>query len=328
MPLLRLAIQGYRGPRRVQYNRMVGPPIKPNCGVGAGCVLAMFLVTLYCLDSLRSYRTIHRHVPLTLYVDDVHFQCVGTKLEIHLHITGACKFWLNITQNDLHCTIHPDKAVVIASSPELAADIRHTLQEYGGKETSVAEFLGADAHAGQSATGLPFTHKRINKVYEQAPRLQRVHHALQSSARNCALQGLAPRGMSTAPVRGVPPAMLHQMRTTMGAATGPSSRLTSLTIKLHLGKLEIEGIAICAPMLRYASESWHAFLQSIEPALHPRSTMAIHTARLHYGWRTVAPYLATQQIAHGPFCAAALAAYHAGWDVEHPSRWTQEHGKK
>ena len=141
MPLARLAVHMYSGPRWLVIRRMIADPVTPNRGVVPGCTLACTLIKVYYIDAYGELSSTHKDVAIDVYIDDTQLSTLGSQDQVVFRLQEATTDLRMLVENDLTATLATKKAASIASSAALAKRLRSALGEDAGPSRPAAEAL-------------------------------------------------------------------------------------------------------------------------------------------------------------------------------------------
>ena len=322
LPLLRLALHLYRGPRHLLLGRGVAPPAWPTRGVLPGCAWAGTLVKVYYLTALDAFTLRHPRVELDVYVDDIQLAAQGTESAVVDLLAEATLDLNDVVEKEIRSKLVPAKAAVVASTAKLAKRVRAALGSLAGAPVEVTEALGVDFAAGRARREYKRSSRIRDRVLTAAKRRGRLRILSKfggKAAKKMVTQGATPAALYGVAVTGISNDLLLQVRRTAACAVPPYASGRSLDLTLQLAEIDPGPAAAGAPLVRWAQEIWQATL--------PVPSRAIPTHELVRAWHAVQarPPKGWAQC-RGPIGAAALSAKRLGWDVGHPWKWRTDNG--
>ena len=313
LPILRMALAMYAAPRHVGADGAVDGAWFPRRGIAPGCPWAMALAKLYVVGAFRRIAAQHQHAQLSVYVDDVVVAAEGqSAASVREIIVGAAADVLAAIPIDLHGQVAEEKSVIVASTEQLAQQIRKDLQLPGEVAAVSAVFLGGEVATGKPRKAWGGSAGRKVRQLKTKRRLHRVRAfraAAGPQAARIARTGLVPAAAHAADIFGVSEAELLALQRMAAAAQTPSAQGRSLTA-LRLVRDDPAEEAAVAPLLRWCREVWEA-ANTVRRAFTMPQLRSMWTRALPgkvWQWRDC----------RGPMSAAVLSARRLGWKCRGP----------
>ena len=116
----------------------------PRSGIVAGSPHATFELTLYTITAIRMLRQRWPDIRTSIHVDDITMQITGTTKHEVVQTAVQAGNWMHRQFASLSLPFADDKAVLLASSDDLASDIFRRLGPKAGEIRRQAKSLGLD----------------------------------------------------------------------------------------------------------------------------------------------------------------------------------------
>ena len=125
-------------------HQVVAEDVWPRSGIVAGSPHATFELTLYTITAIRLLRERWPEIRTSIHVDDITMQINGPTKDHVVQTAVQAGSWVHKQFADLHLPFAEDKAVLLASSDDLARDIYRRLGPKAGEIRRQAKSLGLD----------------------------------------------------------------------------------------------------------------------------------------------------------------------------------------
>ncbi len=339
--ILRVALNAYAAPRALSMNGALARPLAARDGVLAGCGLAMTLTKVFVVEALDRVVAALSPPPLLppptmpeeeqdaivdLYVDDIAATAEGTSSEVVKKMTRAVEVLKHEIVEVLGCGIEVGKAAIVASSAQLAAELKRKFGALAGptrEPARAATNLGIDYAPGRPRTSHAASgrrRRRLQRLARKAARLARIRSVAGRRTKQIFVAGPMAEAVYGAAVNGLSGAEVQALRRAAACALTPRARGRSLSaVILFAGaptwKGEVETI------LQYSRQTWAATLLG---AATPRSG-ELTLAQLSRIWRDVheggkvpQPGPRAWSQVRGPISAMHLTLRRIGWAMKGP----------
>jgi hypothetical protein len=308
MRILRLSIATYRLARCVCIDGVCSALLFASRGITAGAGHATGELRLLLIEWLDDTVRIHRHIVVTVFVDDTSFEASGPESRVADTVVGAVRTFTEALIA-VGMEFSPTKNAVMASTGELAYRVQGRLNGLKLKVVSNSKSLGGAVSNGRwrNATILK---KRLRDFRLRKPQFQKLRRMI--GARRTAV--VLRTGGTAALVygqcnTGVSTSMLYAQRTAVAAASVPGG-CGSLDLTLILadgstkGRADPAFAAHEAPIVKWAEAVWESWLP--KPALGKLVTTALGKLE-----GRPSPW----SLAKGPAAAFVATAWRLGWKV-------------
>ncbi len=338
MPLARLAMAAYAGPRVLSMTGAISQPIFSWRGVAAGCGLAVAFTRAYYIPpfdhmvlDLRSM--FGRNLLFDAYFDDVVVNATGTAKEVEYALGEAHVVLADVIEDELNCSIEMEKAAVVASSRELAARlVKRIGRRAGGQKTSAIN-LGIDYAPGRRRSAHGNRSKRADRFHGLARkmiRFKKLCKVVGTKASKIFIAGPLPYAVYGSVVNGMTDAETHKIRKAIATAWSPRARGRSLRMITLLNRAPTH-TAENGAALQYCREVWRASLLGAAEPERGELTLRELSEAWHAieGKELVDPATGKRRwnLARGPIANAVLTFNRLGWSMKGPFEVTNDHGE-
>ena len=282
--VLRTALAAYRWERRLVWqHNMAADPLWPQRGVAAGSGFAVYETVLYLMPIAEDIGPrCSEQLQLNIHVDDISLGAAAATPEevIASMSTEAAK--VIATTRQLSLGLDPKKAVLLASSPELAAAARTAFGTSLGQVASKSvRRLGYDYTLNaKAAKRRPVQGRRIQLAKTKFARAQQRYGAKKGRwghVFTAALQAAIMYGCETVGLKPVIMGSLRAMKLRSRGAYKKGSPVDSLWLRFPAADDPFKQ-AVWRVLRRYAMEWWYATHPQVAPGDHltPKELCQLH----------------------------------------------------
>ncbi len=338
VPIARLALAVYSGPRMLSLNGAMSAPSYAWRGITAGCGFATTFVRIY---SVAPFDRMVRELKWEFgeeapdpdsYIDDITLSATGTEDEVYNKLALGYEILKEVVEDELECRVEVSKAAIVASSKRLVRRLMRKLGPYAGAPCEAAVNLGIDFAPGQRRAVQAKSgrrNKRMRGLTAKAAKLAGIRPIVGRKAGKIFASGPLPFGCYDAPVNGVSDAELTRVRRAAGRAFTPKAKGRSLSMLLLL-----EGVptwrAEVAVVMQYCKEVWRASL--IGSGSPQRGEMTLGELNRIYHAVNISEAFDVERgsrrwhNARGPIAAMALTLHRLSWAMQGPFTFITDRG--
>ncbi len=339
LPLARLALAAYAGPRVLSMAGAVSQVLYAWTGVAAGCGLAGAFIQAYVVPpfdhmvlDIRS--NFGDRLRFTGYIDDLGLGATGTPMEVEHALKEGSIILGDVVSNELDCHIEVAKAAVVASSRELAKRLVKTIGKMAGPLRTAAQNLGIDYAPGRRRSAHNKGSKRVARyrgLMKKMRPFRKLCRVIGAKSSKVFVAGPLPYAVYGAAVNGVTDSEALKLRRTMAIAWSPRARGRSLQLITLLNRAPTH-VAENAIILQYCREVWRASLLGPSQPKHGELTLA----ELSAAWRAVKPDELFDANSgrrkwgesRGPIGNMIMAVNRVGWRMESPYIMIDDFGEE
>ncbi len=339
VPIARLAMAAYAGPRMLSMSGAVTLPIYSWRGVAAGCGVAVAFIQAYCIQPFDHMvmdfdRLFGRTLDFDGYYDDLVLSATGTELEVEYALTEGQVILADVIERELDCDIEVDKAAVVASSRELAARLIRRIGKRAGPSRRSAVNLGIDFAPGRRRSAQDRCGKRATRLRGLARKLapfRKICRVVGAKASKIFVAGPLPFAVFGATVNGMTDAEVQKVRRAMATAWSPRARGRSLRMVTLLNRAPTH-TAENGAAIHYCREVWRASL--LGAAGPQRGELSL--GELAELWHAVsigdhidiASGRRKWGTSRGPMANALLTLHRIGWQMSDPYTLVNDFGEQ
>ncbi len=329
MPLARLAMAAYSGPRVLTMTGALSQPIYSWRGVAAGCGLAVAFTRAYYIPpfdhmmmDLRT--TFGRTLDFDAYFDDVVLTGTGTEKEVEYALGEGHIILADVIEKELDCAIEVGKAAVVASSRGLATRLIKRIGRRAGPRRTTAVNLGIDYAPGRKRSAQGGESKRAIRfrgLGRKMARFRKLCKVVGGKASKVFVAGPLPYAVYGSVVNGMTDAEMNKLRRAMATAWSPRARGRSLRMLTLLNRAPTH-TAENGAALQYCREVWRASLLGGAEPKHGEMTLQ----ELGEAWHAINGKELVDGTtgkrrwneARGPVAIAVLTFHRLGWHMKGP----------
>ncbi len=336
LPIARLALAAYSGPRILSLAGCLAEPSHAWRGVAAGCGVANSLIRAYVIPPFdHMVADIHNllgdNVIFDDYVDDLVLNAVGTEAQVEQTLVEAQVILADVIHHELDCEIEVEKAAVLASSRDLTRRLVRRIGARAGRRRRTAPNLGIDYAPGRRRTA-QYGGKRTGRFRGLARKMapfRRLCRVIGGKASKVFVAGPLPYATYGSVVNGLSDAEVLRIRRCVAVAWSPRARGRSLKMITLLNRAPTHS-AENGPIVQYSKEVWRA--ASLGGAKPKQGEMTL--AELSKAWHAVdADQLidktsgkAKWGSSRGPIANLVLSLHRVGWHMKGPFELIDDFG--
>jgi hypothetical protein len=138
----------------------------PQTGIAAGSAFATYELTLYLRDAIIAHEAACPNVTLSIHVDDISQSVAAqTATEVIELLTASANLIASAIEGRLGMPFAEDKGLIVATSPELARELRLALGPQAGVDHHTVRRLGVDYGLSiQGRSKMPVRHGRMKNA--------------------------------------------------------------------------------------------------------------------------------------------------------------------
>ncbi len=252
--IARMSAEMYRAERRLVVDDAVSEAVYPTRGFMAGCARALALIKVLMVRRMDAYIARHPRVNLDVYVDDVELQAIGTG-RIAETLASAVLDLRSVLVDELGFPLAEEKARVISSNADIAAEVIENTGGAAGKHVDKAVKLGVELSSGKRI-GRRGGHKRGRLLRAMARKVRIFRFKkMGGAATKVVRRGVIPSTAYGGNVTGTSDAELRRIRALVAQTSAPNTRGASVALKLLIdGDPAIDANA--APIVKWAEMAW------------------------------------------------------------------------
>ncbi len=265
LPIARLAMAAYSGPRMLSMTGALAKPVYAWRGVAAGCGVAVALTRVYYIPPfdhmVDDYRALFRNVlRFDAFFDDLGLGATGTRSEVEHALVEGQIVLADVIERELNCEIEIDKAAVVASDRALAKSLVKRIGKRSGGLKAAAPNLGIDFAPGRARSAQAKGGKRSGRLRGLARKLipfRRLCKVLGGKASKIFVAGPLPFATYGSAVNGMSDQEVLRLRRAMATAWSPRARGRSLKMVTLLNRAPTHSAENNAAY-QYCREVWRA----------------------------------------------------------------------
>ncbi len=337
MPIARLAMAAYAGPRMLSMAGALTEPMFAWRGVAAGCGIAVALTRAYYIppfdDMVLDYGTmLNNTLRFDAFFDDLGVGATGSRAEVEHALVEGQAMLADVVERELDCEIELDKAAVVASDRDLTRRLVRRIGRRAGRQRTAAPNLGIDFAPGRARSAQNRGGRRTGRFRGLARKLipfRQICRVVGPKAAKIFVAGPLPYAVYGAAVNGMTDQEVLRLRRAMATAWSPRARGRSLRMITLLNKVPTHRAENDAA-LQYCREVWRATaLGSAKPT---RGEMSL--SELAAAWREVKleDYVdgcsGKRQWgrSRGPVANLLLTLHRVGWSMSGPFTMVTDRG--
>ena len=257
MVLLRITIRAYAWARKLTLDKRVCEDVMPSRGIIAGCASATSELKAVMYRSCTA--VVKRNPSVNLYIDDLTLDGQGSRGGVTEDVMEAAHDLIDMCQDVLKMPIAKNKLAVVASDNGLANKAARRLgsSEYAKTQTrnlGIGYRAGKAKHKGRCAT-----RKRWEIAVAKAKRARMVSKVSSKGATKLFVTGVVPAIAYGGEVHGIKPQQVKKARQLAKQLASGACKNASLEGVLLLDPARDPARRLVEmPILRYATELWHA----------------------------------------------------------------------
>ncbi len=337
LPIARLAMAAYTGPRMLSMAGALTKAIFAWRGVAAGCGVAVALTRVYYIPPfdhmVLDYGTLFNNaLKFDAYFDDLGLGATGTRSEVEHALTEGQVILAEVITHELNCSIEVSKAAVVASDRGLAKRLVKRIGERSGGLKTAAPNLGIDFAPGRARSAQDKGGRRRSRFHGLARKLapfRRLCKVLGSKASKIFVAGPLPYATYGAAVNGLSDQEVVKLRRAMATAWSPRARGRSLRMVTLLNKVPTHSAENSAAH-QYCREVWRA--AALGSSLPARGELTL--VELAKAWRSVdaSKYIDDNSgkrrwgAARGPIANLFMTLHRIGWSMSGPFTMVTDRG--
>ncbi len=325
LAVARLSVAMYTAERRLRLDSAFSQPIRPTRGFIAGCSNALAAIKATMIRRMDTFVIRNPRADLDIYVDDVEMQAIGSRAAVIDDLVRAAADMRTALVDDLGYPLADDKAVIIASDPQVAREIAARTEGRAGRVQAVTEKLGIEFTSGAKRPTLGGPRRARYK--RQAARRRRISKLRKLGCRiiDIVRRGQVPAATYGGAVHGVSDHELDLLRAMTSAAVSPTTRGTSRTLKLLMaGDPAVDANA--KVLIHWASAIWRACGPAVSRRRSDPTPVLMNAALRRAETQARDPVKGTWSSVAGPALAAVLTARRIGWMFLNAFRISDERG--
>ncbi len=336
LPIARLALAAYSGPRILSLAGCLAEPSHAWRGVAAGCGVANALIRAYVIPPFdHMVADIHNllgdDVIFDDYVDDLVLNAVGTEAEVERALVEAQAILADVIHDELDCEIEVEKAAVLASSRALTRRLVRRIGARAGRKKKSAPNLGVDYAPGKKRTA-HIGGKRTSRFRGLARKMipfKRLCRVVGSKASKVFIAGPLPYATYGSVVNGLSDAEVLRIRRCAAVAWSPRARGRSLKMITLLNRAPTHS-AENGPIVQYSKEVWRAASLGADRPKQGELTLT----EISRAWHAVdadklidrASGKTKWGASRGPIANLFLSLHRVGWHMRGPYELVDDHG--
>ncbi len=346
-PIVRVCLALYACPRMLTLDGALSREVHPARGIIAGDAMATTLVKVYCVGAFDELCVrLPPSVKMDAHIDDIVLTAEAQPREILADVPKAAELLHKVIKDELRCTIAESKAGLVATTRELATELRRRIPGLTGPVTASVPNLGMDCRAAAPRGRARRSTKRFSRFWngnKRTKRLRSIAKILKRRTRTIFMVGIAAATHYGAAVQGLSDIEVRKLRRMAMSALPPRTRFRSLTCSLLINQVPT-ALAELAPALQHARMVWkaktqpdqsrmrnssltdlRAWYEAAAPGFAPLAEVASECARragpigepqVNRAWRKV----------RGPLGSAAMALGRIGWKYVNAFEWSDDRG--
>ncbi len=337
MPIARLAMAAYAGPRVLSMAGALTQPMFAWRGVAAGCGVAVAFTRAYYIPPfdhmvLDFGNMLNNTLRFDAFFDDLGVGATGTRTEVEHALVEGQTILADVIERELDCKIELDKAAVVASDRDLTRRLVRRIGRRAGRQRTAAPNLGIDFAPGRARSAQNRGGRRTGRFRGLARKLipfRQICRVVGSKASKIFVAGPLPYAVYGAAVNGMTDQETLKLRRAMATAWSPRARGRSLRMITLLNKVPTHRAENDAA-LQYCREVWRAAaLGSPKPT---RGEMSL--SELAAAWRSVKleDYVDESSgkrqwgKSRGPVANLLLTLHRVGWSMSGPFTLVTDRG--
>ncbi len=346
-PIVRLCLAAYAGPRMLVLDGALSREVHPTCGIVAGCGMATTMVRIYCITEFDMMLTrLPKTTHFDAHIDDLVITGEALPVQLVRDMTNAERELAGVIEKGLKGKVAEGKAGVVATSLDVAKQIKRNIPLLTGPITRAMPNLGTDCMAGRAKGRQSRKFKqfvRIKRGQARSPRLRLLSKVIGNRARTIFVTGVCPAMQYGAATRGMSDMDVRKLRRVAASSFPPHARNRSLALALLLNGNPTARAEV-APASQMARMVWKAktqpadacrrgsgltdirsWVECVKPELdqltgdiaqRSMGGQPMGSRQANAAWRSI----------KGPMAATALTLARIGWTWPQPLVWRDDRG--